>query len=305
MISGEPEPHVVAFTVAAWGPAFGYPGLPVFDGEQFADQGPDVAYADRAQVVVEASSEATLAAVIDQAADRFGVRWTDQRPVSEVIHWVAFFDDGDQDGMEYDYDRWSAAIRVIGPDGEPSWPVRWSEIRIHELLLTSASGELDGDPLRPYLWPVIPQGELSDVASALWATWSMWEHYLSARETVGILAALRERIQRGRNASEEDRSAWEKWLRRPHLLLSYLDASPRTTTDISDATGLPKSQVVDGMWSLGYALGDDGRWRPGGDAAATVLHAGLNDIRRVGQGPEDLNDAAERVKSLIEEAQRR
>lgn len=97
-----------------------------------------------------------LGELIDQAATEFGVFSRTERAISEQVPCVAFFQGGDQGGMAGGPARWNRAIRTVGADRSPPWPVRWSEIRLEELVDTSAAGLIDGDPLRPCFWPVIP-----------------------------------------------------------------------------------------------------------------------------------------------------
>lgn len=288
--------------VAAWGPAFGYPDLHVFDGEQFADQGPDVPYEQRAKVSVQASDGTTLGEVIDRAAEHFDVHIEpDDIPMSRRVPCIAFFrpSDGSSGTTEQ-----IGAIRTVDPEGGPSWAVRWSEIRLDELVATSEAGLLEGgEPLRPYFWPVIPQGLFGDLAGSLTWMWMYWEQVLAALETVSLVRTLIERIKAGQSVAREG-SRWSDALRRPQDLMPYLDRDARTTAEVASYTGFSDKEVKGALWAMGYALGEDGRWRPGADRAAAVLQAGLLDIKRLGRGPLDLEEAAARVRELVEASER-
>jgi hypothetical protein len=131
----------------------------------------------------------------------------------------------------------------------------------------------------------------------------MWEHYLSARETVGIARRVLERVRDGKRAVDDDREAWARWLKRPQILMPYLDTTPRTTRQIAADTEISESQLPGLLVGMGYAIGQDGRWRPSDDPAASVLRAGLIDIKKLGHGPDDLAEAANRVRSLVERAE--
>lgn len=269
--------------VAAWDPAFGYPDLRVCDGEQFSGQGPHVTYERRRKVAVVVTGETTLGTVIDEAAARFGVHSQNELTIAEQVHWVAFFREGDEPRLEYDYDRWYDVVRTVDADGRPSWALRWSEIRLSELVATAEAGYLAGDPLRPYFWPVIPQGDLAELAHALWALWTMWEHTLSARETVGLTRTLFDRARRGKAAAEEDFASWAQALGRPQDHLAYLDENPRTTAEAEQELRLSPAQAEGALWGMGYALGDDGRWRSAGDPASAELRADLLEIKQTGR----------------------
>ncbi len=297
--------------VAAWAPAFGAPEMPFFLGEQFADQGEDVSYEDRSKVIVHAESGTSLGAVIDEAAKRFGVASPTESKVSELVHWVAFFRPGDEHGMPYNYDRWHAAIRTVDVAGQPSWALSWSAITMGELVAAHDAGLLDGDPLRPYFWPVIPQGELLDVVQALWGLWSQWEdavvpHIDAAAVTIGPIAVaveLMRRIRAATRAATKHHEALAQALERPQEFLAYLDSAPRTTEEVAARTGLPETAAAQVLAGIGYSPGTDGRWRSRVDAPAALLRQGLLEIRARGRGP-TTEEAAEAVRAAFEGEER-
>lgn len=294
----------VTVHVAAWGPAFGYPELPVFDGEQFADQGPEVHYAHRAKVLVRVPSDTSYGAIIDEAADRFGVLSQNEMRISELVHCVALYRDADERGMAYDYDRWLAVVRTVDRHGAPSWAVRWSEVTVDEMLAARDAGVLLGDPLRPYFWPVIPQGDLDDLAQALWMLWMHWEdiltHILAAGGTAALArSAVRRTLQtirRARTSAAVDHQQWAAALRRPREFFAYLTDSARTSEEVAQHTGLRLYQVERGLPGLGYVLGPDARWRPATGAQAQLAEA-VRDIEKRGRAP-SLEETAERVRAL-------
>jgi hypothetical protein len=303
-------PREVEMQVAAWGPAFGYPELPVFDGEQFADQGPELPYEQRTKVNLIVAGDTSLGIVIDEAARRFGVRSQTERQISEQVHCVAWFREADEAGTDYDFDRWSAVVRTVDKAGEPSWALRWPHVTIDELLASHDAGLLDGDPLRPYFWPVIPQADIEDLVQALWTTWLRWEdilpHVLAAGATLGaagatVRSALRV-TRRARDASSSDIESWGIALQRPHEFFAFLDETPRTSADVAAVYPLSANQVEGGLPGLGYVLGPDGRWRRATDGVAGALGQAVVDIERRGRGP-TTEEAAERVCALVESSE--
>lgn len=246
-----------------------------------------------------ATGDTTLGAVIDEAAACFGVFSQNQYTVGEQVNCVAFFRNEDATGMEGDYSRWSYVIRTVATDGRLSWPVRWSQIGLTELVASAEAGHIDGDPLRPYFWPVIPQGDLVDIVSALWTFWMLWEHALSGRETIGLARTLLRRVRRAKAAAEQDSSSWERALARPQDYFAYLDESPRTTTEASRKLGLSPERTEGALWGMGYALGADGKWRPAADPASAALHDGLHKIERAGRAP-TITELAEQLRAVME-----
>jgi hypothetical protein len=259
-----------------------------------------VPYNARAKAVVSVSGQASLGEVIDRAAEIFGVLSRTDRSISSQVPCIAFFKDEDELGMAGDAGRWHGALRSVDGAGEPSWAVRWSEMHIGELAAVSKAGLLDGDPLRPYFWPVIPQGTVTELAGSLLAMWAIWEHVLAGIETSEAARRLVDRIRRSKNSVELDEGNWRAWLARPQILIPYLDETPRKTAEIVADTGIPGAQLEGALLGMGYTMQSDGRWRPGTDPAARALRVGLLEIKRCGHGPEDIAAAAERVQELVE-----
>lgn len=253
-------------------------------------------YADRAKVSFDVTESDTLGDVIDQAAEQFGVTPASgpgvpvARRVSEAIDCVSFYRPSDErGGGSYDVERWSRAIRLVDDHGRPSWVLRWSEIRMAELLASAESGLVDGDPLRPYLWPVIPQGEsLAQLADALWIVWMWWGQALTARETLRLAREGLRRVRGGQQVAHADPAAWAKAFRRPDELVPFLHEQPRTTAEVMRETGFSEDGAKGALWGMGFTLRDDGRWVPGGDPIATALHEGMMSIESLGRAPTEL-----------------
>jgi hypothetical protein len=110
--------------------------------------------------------------------------------------------------------------------------------------------------------------------------WLMWEHYLAARETVGLARTLLTRVRRALEVRERvEPTDWEAAFARVHELMAFLE-TPRTTGEVADHMSLPPSVAEDALWGMGFAPGDDGRWHRGGDPAAQVLYRGVLDLKR-------------------------
>lgn len=303
-------PGMLSTTVAAWGPAFGYPEMPIFGGPGFEDHGPAMPYDDRSKMTFDVPESATLGEVIDLAAGGFSVTYAaapgiaPAPTVAEAIDCVSFFRPSDREGATYEYDRWSRAIRLVNQRGEPSWAVRWSDIRMSELIASSEAGLIDGDPVRPYLWPVIPQGEsVEQLANAAWLIWMLWEHALSVRDTVQLARDALRRIARGQAAAHENPTAWAAALRRPDDLMPYLHTQPRTTAEVAAKTGLAEEHAAGAMWGLGFTPQEDGRWLPANDPVAAALHEAMMRVESAGRAPTQL-EVDVTVRALFREADR-
>jgi hypothetical protein len=278
------------------GPAFGH-NLPqrVFEGDQFLDQPAELPWEDRKRIAFTVPLTATLGTLIDQAADEWGVRRGDQQ-ISVAVPMIYFYGDGKQHGF----------IRTVESDGQPGWALRWSDIQIAELIASADAGLLEGDPRRPIFWPVIPQAVFADLAGALLYMWTMWEHYLAARETTGLARVVIERLRRGRAAggagSAQPSLAWHEAFRRVNDLMSFLDEA-RTTDEVATRMGTSLAEAEGTLLALGFTRHDDGRWRAGGDVAAEIVHEGLLDLKRDGPASSVHDDAGPRSEARIREAE--
>jgi len=290
------ETKSIQIEVGALGPAFmHYADPPVFEGDQFVDQPGGLPWEDRKKVVVSADLSTRLGDVIDQAAEQLGV-WIPEGPMSRRVPCIALYA-----GKQYGF------IRTTDRDAGPGWQLRWSEVQVGELIASAEAGLIDGDPGRLLLWPVIPQAVFTDIGGALLVMWTMWEHYLAARETTGIIRSMIARLRRGRDATRganpaQWSQAWHEAFRRVNDLMAFLD-EPRTTEEISAYMGVTQEQAEGTLLALGFTAGDDGAWRPGGDPAAEILHAGLLDLKRDGLESPAPDDAGPRSEPRIREAE--
>src|ERR1700751_3365988 len=228
------EVVVTAGGMAPWYSSF-------FDADQsFTKQGA-LPYDERAKVSIVAGGDTTLGEVIDQAAEQFNVRSKGGDSVATAIPAIAFYRPR-KTAEQTESTGWYEAFRTLDAAGDPSWAVRWSEIRLDELLAVRAANDLDGDPLRPYLHLFVPQGVATDLASALQWTWMLWSQALAGLDTIRLAREVLKRIKGGQDAARMEPRKWIYALRRPQDLIPYLDDDPRTTAEIVSYTGLSQDQ---------------------------------------------------------------
>jgi hypothetical protein len=67
--------------------------------------------------------------------------------------------------------------------------------------------------------------------------------------------------------------------------------------------GVTEEQAEGTLLALGFMSGEDGTWRPGGDPAAEILHAGLLDLKREGPNSTVHDNAGPRSEARIREAE--
>jgi hypothetical protein len=257
-------PDQVTVTVAAFGPSFSHE-LGLFTGPSLADQGPDVAYADRLKAVLDVEADETLGSVIDRAAAEFGVAPGNEFGgvrMSEVITGVVFYRPEDEHGLQRP-EPWPDSIRVLDDTGAPSWAVPWRFVRYRELLAASEAGLVNGDPRRPYLWPVIPQGEPTVIGILLLAAlWSLKQVLTGALEELGA-NTLRAALKRINDVNElvETSTEWQERLARPDQFVTYLRQQPRTTEEAAELLHCSPQDAESVLWGMGFGYdAKSGTW---------------------------------------------
>ena len=102
----------------------------------------------------------TLGEVIDRAADEFGIHLSADshfgNNVAKAISGVAVYRAGDEALADLPYDRFARRWPVVDGQGR-LWFVYFCEATMAGLCRASAVGAIDGDVLRPYFRPTVPQ----------------------------------------------------------------------------------------------------------------------------------------------------
>lgn len=262
-------------TVAAFGPTadniFRGGSTRTFTGPAWQDQGPDLRWDEREKVELEVKESATLAAVIDRAATELGIGRPPatetvpylQNLVSAMINGVAFYRpaDDEPDG----HPTFRDLFPVLSKNGEIAWRTL-DRATMGDLVRASREGLLAGDPLRPYLRPMISQGggpfPLDDpilffhaVNQFVEALKTLGEAYDVVTGAVVVRAALR-RLRRTETVNEQElasRNAGPAELRellRHYHVLTLAILARALATDEEKATA-----VAD---LLGYDVDSDG-----------------------------------------------
>lgn len=155
---------------------------------------------------------------------------------------------------------WEVAEHLITVDA--SGLIRWqrsaADIPYADVVRAGDRGLLHGDPLRPYLVLLLPQGP--DVLHIAWdgivLTWTVIGHLLTARELLKIGLKRRQRLEQGVRAAEVLQRYGSQWSERgggPHELQATLERRPWTPDDLRMLLGLATiDEAVDLL--AGYGL---------------------------------------------------
>lgn len=121
---------------------------------------------------LEISLDVTLGAVFGAACDAWGIvegpdaaKYGDAR-ANQFARFAFVRPDADAAGVEeYEGPSWPFALPIARENGIVS-PVPGLEITYRELLASSKLGLLEGDVTRPYVRPVVPQGDAGRLVEA-------------------------------------------------------------------------------------------------------------------------------------------
>lgn len=213
-------------------------------------------YGELPKVALEASEEEQIVDVLTRAAGLIGV----DREGSEypfVPAWINFYRPQHDEAYTGDH---TTAITLVDERGRAHWQVWFHEpeVTVGALVRAAGEGELNGDPLRPYLVlePGYGNGWLPDWQEVLIA-WVVF------REVIGLLAdgkgaadataSLRDRarnlFRRFRRTPDVVERHYEKWQQRggwPHSIDEYLRSkawrsdvlAKRLDVELEEAEGL-------------------------------------------------------------------
>lgn len=268
--------EVIAAVVASWLPRFEPP---------LGDNDLDTRYSDRLKVTltVEPDDE-TLADVYRRAIDAWKPRvipgsdgFVDD-PI-DVVHWAWFYEAADEQGLEA-HKTWEVAEDLIGiaADGHARWRRSAADIPYGDLIRADEHGLLRGDPLRPYVVLLIPQGP--DVLHVAWTgfllVWQTVGHILNVRELLRIARARRERLHKGVEAARivaRYQESWATYGGGPPEILATLERHPWRPDDLRMLLGLATvAEAATLLMGYGFAPSEDGLYELSEDQEAQLLH---------------------------------
>jgi hypothetical protein len=155
------------------------------------EQGFHVRYGDRLAVELDVEQDESLESVYARAIDYFEPRPDPAAPEHhgkeiDSVAFAWFYEPVDDAGLEGSGKPWEWVQDLITVDqfGSARWNRSAAEIPYADLVRAGEQGLLRGDPLRPYLMLLQPQGDV-DFSTA-------WEITTRAWEILGHLALARE-----------------------------------------------------------------------------------------------------------------
>lgn len=214
---------------------------------------------------------------------------------ADMLVYVDFWRAGDDDIVDATVDppilgrhtrRPAIDVVVRDSSGRAVWRKPGLDARLGELVDAATVGLIDGDPLRAYLHPSMPQGDIGALSE--WLTFAnalkvIGGAYLvadAASAVEGTLALLQRVRDRGARVAEAAQavdasaSAWTERGAAPADLLRMLAQRPRSTDEIAALLGCGPSEAEALLWGLGFHhRPDEHVWVHAGDPLAKLLAA--------------------------------
>jgi hypothetical protein len=262
--------------------------LPKFD-PPVGGNGFTTPYAERLKLILTVEPSETLASVYQRAIDQLQPRVSNDslsRPddLLDIIYWVWFYEADDDDGVgERPYERPEDLI-LVDEDGRARWNLPMSQLQYGDIVRSGQQGLIRGDPLRPYLPLIQPQGggELQVGWEAAQLAWQILEQLLVARGAVGLGREARDRLLgrlRGRHVTARHSDEWAARGGDPQNMKRTIDRKPWRPSDLRIIMNLPTDADAEELLALfGHTPNSSGQYEISEDAEARLLRLAEDDV---------------------------
>jgi hypothetical protein len=261
--------------------------LPKFD-PPFGDNGFAKPYKDRLKLQLDVNATETLASVYRRALEH----WRPQisadsqaHPAEpmEVIYWAWFYVPADEDRFQQRYES-AGDLILVDADRRARWNLQAHEIPYSWLVRSGEEGLLLGDPLRPYLPMLMPQGGggFQIAWETLLTSWRVLEGLLVAYGAYKLSAEARERLLgrlRRRQHIEEHYPEWVERGGSARNVGRMLERKPWQLEDLRMIMNLPTAQAADDLLTVfGYERTEEGRYILSEAEEARILRLAEDDV---------------------------
>jgi hypothetical protein len=262
----------------------------------FDSQGFDVPYRARISLALDARDDESLASVMRRAVGELSPEPTDEFrgiPMPFEVSWIWFYRREDESAFLHREYQMAEDLITVDAEGLAHWNRPKDEIPYGDIVRAAEYGLIDGDPQRPYVALLIPQGEggLHDAWQVLDTVWAWITTGLDVRD-VALLGAsaigLRRRL-RGRRILGEQRGQLASRGATPAGISRLLERQPWTLPELRMLLGLPDEEAAKAVLALfGFTAGPDGLYRIGEDEEDRLLR--LVEAEAFDLGPALLED---------------
>jgi hypothetical protein len=219
-------------------------------------------YGERLKLDLEVEPSESLSSVYRRAIDQLQPQVSPDSPshpedLLAALYWIWFYEpqDEEEDGFARKrYERPEDLI-LIDEQGHARWHASAEQIRYDEIVRAAERGLLRGDPLRPYLAFLQPQGggELKATWEAVQIAWKVLEALLVARGGVALGAEANRRLLdrlRGRRVAEAHSVEWMQQGGDPHSVRRTFDRKPWSPEDLRIVMNVATTEDAERLLAL-------------------------------------------------------
>lgn len=232
-------------------------------------QGHDLPYADRLKLKLLVEDEESLQSVYRRAVDAFQPRVTPAFAAyvtdpMRTVSWTWFYEPSDDQNLRGKRYEMAPALAGVGTDGLVRWGRSQAEIPYGDLVRSGRDGLLRGDPLRPYLVLLSPQGGGGSDLQAAWdavqVCWTVLAGLGTTAATARLLAKVARRV-RGASTLKDHQDALVERGAGPRQIAGLVEARPWQLADLRIRMGLDSDEEARSVLELyGCKQAEEG-WR--------------------------------------------
>lgn len=226
------------------------------------DNGFSKPYGERLKVHLDVEPSETLSSVYRRAIDQLQPQVSRDSPshpedLLTAFYWIWFYEPQDEEEGGFERKRYerSENLILIDEHGHARWHASAENIRYGQIVRAAERGLLRGDPLRPYVAFLQPQGggELKATWEVVQIAWKVLEALLVARGGVELGAEAKRRLLdrlRGRHVAEAHSVEWMQRGGDPQSVQRTFDRKPWSPEDLRIVMNVPTTEDAEQLLAL-------------------------------------------------------
>ena len=281
--------------------------LPKFD-PPFGDNGFEKPYEDRLKLQLQVDATETLASVYRRALEHWQPQIsTDSQAhfadLMDVIYWTWFYVPEDEPRFHQRYE-WTTDLILVDGGRHARWNLQSHEIPYEWLVRAGEEGLLRGDPLRPYLPMLLPQGSggFQIAWETLQTSWQVLEDLLVTYGAYKLGNEAKHRLLgrlRRRHSIETHSPEWIERGGDARNVSLTLERKPWSPDDLRMIMNVPTTQVAEDLLAVfGFDPTAEGTYVVSESEEARILRLAEEDVFKTfigGAGDAELRPRLERL----------
>jgi hypothetical protein len=283
--------------------------LPKFD-PPFGDNRFEKPYGDRLKLQLQVDAAETLASVYRRALEHWQPQISadsQSHPADpmDVIYWAWFYVPEDEPRFHERYE-WTTDLILIDGDRHARWNLQAHEIPYEWLVRAGEEGLLRGDPFRPFLPMLLPQGGggFQIAWETLQTLWQVLEGLLVTYGAYKLGDEARNRLLsrlRRRYSIETHSPEWVERGGGARNVSLTLEHKPWSLEDLRIIMNVPTAQVAEDLLVLfGFERTAEGEYVVSESEEARILRLAEDDVFKTFMGGASDAELRPRLERLLE-----